>query len=59
MFSNQYYQLLELLQKKEKVTRNMGQMHIRKTTGAIMVELLDKGSSIQLKNMAVTSMQSR
>ena len=49
MFSNQYYQLLELLQKKEKGTLNMGQMHIRKTKGAIMVERLDKGSSIQLK----------
>ena len=30
MFSNQYYQLLELLQKKEKGTLNMGQMRIRK-----------------------------
>ena len=59
MFSNQYYQLLELLQKKEKGTLNMGQMRIRKTKGAIMVERLDKGSSIQLKNMAVTNMQSR
>ena len=58
-FSNQYYQLLELLQKKEKGTLNMGQMRIRKTKGSIMVERLDKGSSIQLKNMAVTNMQSR
>ena len=49
MFSNQYYQHLELLQKKEKGTLNMGQMRIRKTKGAIMVERLDKGSSIQLK----------
>ena len=48
MFSNQYYQLLELLQKKEKGTLNMGQMRIRKTKGAIMVERLDKGPSIQL-----------
>ena len=59
MFSNQYYQLLELLQKKEKGTLNMGQMRIKRTKGAIMVERLDKGSSIQLKNMAVTNMQSR
>ena len=51
MFSNQYYQLLELLQKKEKGTLNMGQMR--------MVERLDKGASIQLKNIAVTNMQSR
>ena len=29
MFSNQYYQLLELLQKKEKGTLNMGQMRIK------------------------------
>ena len=58
MFSNQYYQLLELLQKKEKGTLNMGQMRIKRTKGAIM-EQLDKGSSIQLKNMAVTNMQSR
>ena len=49
MFSNQYYQLLELLQKKEKGTLNMGQMRIKRTKGAIMVERLDKGSSIQLK----------
>ena len=59
MFSNQYYQLLELLQKKEKGTLNMGQMCIKRTKGAIMVERLDKGASIQLKNMAVTNMQSR
>ena len=59
MFSNQYYQLLELLQKKGKGTLNMGQMRIRKTKGAIMVERLHKGASIQLKNMAVTNMQSR
>ena len=51
--------ILELLQKKEKGTLNMGQMRIRKTKGAIMVERLDKGSSIQLKNMAATNMQSR
>ena len=49
MFSNQYYQLLGLLQKKEKGTLNMGQMRIRKTKGAIMVERLDTGASIQLK----------
>ena len=59
MFTNQYYQLLELLQKKEKGTLNMGQMRIHKTKGAIMGDRLDKGSSIQLKNMAVTNMQSR
>ena len=59
MFSNQYYQLLELLQKKEKGTLNMGQMCIKRTKGAIMVERLDKGASIQLKNMVVTNMQSR
>ena len=56
MFSNYYYQLL--LQKKEKGTLNMGQMRTRKTKGEIMVERLEKGSSIQLKNMAVTNMQS-
>ena len=38
MFANQYYQLLELLQMKEKGTLNMGQMRLRKTKGAIMVE---------------------
>ena len=59
MFTNQYYQLLELLQKKEKGTLNMGQMRIKRTKGAIMVERLDKGSSIQLKNMAITNMQLR
>ena len=59
MFTNQYYQLLELLQKNEKGTLNMGQMHIRRTKCAVMVERLDKGSSIELKNMAVTNMQSR
>ena len=47
MFSNQYYQLLEPLQKKEKGTLNMGQMRIRKTKSAIMVERLDKDSSIK------------
>ena len=51
MFSNQYYQLLEQLQK------NMGQMRIHKTKGTIMVERLDKGAPIQLKNTAVTNMQ--
>ena len=59
MFSNQYYQLLELLQKKEKGTLNMGQMRIRRTKCAVMVERLYKGSSIQLKNMALTYTQSR
>ena len=48
-----------LLQKKERGTLNMGKMCIRKTKGPIMVERLDKGSSIQLKNMAVTNMQSK
>ena len=42
VFSNQYYKLLDLLQKKEKGTLNMGQMRICKTKGAIMVERLDK-----------------
>ena len=59
LFSNQCYQHLELLQKKEKGTLNMGQMCICKTKCAIMVERLDKGASIQLNNMAVTNMQSR
>ena len=59
MFTNHYYQLLELLQKKEKGTLNMGQMRIRITKCAVMVERLDKGSSIQLKYMAGTNMQSR
>ena len=54
LFYNHYHQLLELLQKKEKGKLNMAQMQIHKTKGAIMVERLDKGSSIQLKNMAVT-----
>ena len=49
MFINQYYQLLELLHKNKKGTLNMAKMRIRKTKGAIMVERLDKGSSIQLK----------
>ena len=31
MFSNQHYQLLELLQKKEKGTLNMRQMRIKRT----------------------------
>ena len=59
MFTNQYYQLLELLQEKEKGTLNMGQMRIRITKCAVMVERLDKGSSIKLKTMAVTNMQQR
>ena len=59
MFSNQYSQLLELLQKKEKGTLDMGPMRIKRTKCAVMVERLDKGSSIQLKNMAVNNMQSR
>ena len=46
MFTHQYYQLLELLQKKEKVTLNMGAMRIRRTNCAVTVERLDKGSSI-------------
>ena len=29
MFSNQYYQLLELLQKKEKGALNLGQMYVK------------------------------
>ena len=37
----------------------MGQMRIREKKGEIMVERLDKGASIQLKNMAVANMQSR
>ena len=59
MFTNQYYQLLELLEKKEKGTLNLGQMRIRKTKGAVMVERLDKGSSIQLRTMAIINLQSR
>ena len=59
MFSNQYYQPLELLQKNEKETLNMWHMNMRKTKGEIMVERLDKGSTIQLKNMALTNMQSK
>ena len=55
MFTNQYYQLLELLQKKEKGTLNMGQMRVRRTKYDVMVERLDKGFSIQLKNIAVTN----
>ena len=48
MFTNQYYQLLELLQKKEKGTLNMGHnMRIRRTNCAVMVEGQDRGSSIQ------------
>ena len=42
-----------------KGRRNMGQMRIRKTKGAIIVERIDKGSSIQSKNMAETNLQSR
>ena len=59
MFTNQYYQLLELLYKKEKGTLNLGPMRIKRKKCAVIVERLDKGSSIQLKNMAVTNMQSR
>ena len=54
MFTNQYYQRLELLQKKEKGTLNLGQMRTRTSKGR-----LDKESSIQLKNMAITNLQSR
>ena len=44
MFSNQYYQLVELLQKKEKgKTLNMGQMHIRRTKCVIMVNDWTRG----------------
>ena len=49
MFSNQYYELMEMLQKEKKGTPNMGQIRIRKTKGAIMGERLDKGAFIQLK----------
>ena len=38
MLTNQYYQLLELLQKKEKGILNMGEIHIRTIKCAIMVE---------------------
>ena len=44
MFTNKCYQLLELLEKNDKGTFNMGQMRIRKTKGAIMGKY--KGSSI-------------
>ena len=62
MFSNQYQQLLELLEKKEKKEKgilNLGHMRIRKTKGAIMVERLDKGSSIQLRTIAISNLLSR
>ena len=47
MFTNQYYKLRELLQTKERGTLITGQMSIRKTKCAIIVERLDKGSFIQ------------
>ena len=59
MFTNQYQQLLALLGKKEKGILNLGQMRIRKTIGAIMVERLDKGSSIQLRTIAISNLLSR
>ena len=59
MFSNQYQQLLELLQKKEKGILNMGQMRIKRTKGAIMVERLVKGSFIQLRTIAISNLLSR
>ena len=59
MFTNQYQQLLELLGKKEKGILNLGQMRIRKTKGAIMVERLAKGSSIQLRTIAISNLLSR
>ena len=59
MFTNQYQQLLELLWKKEKGILNLGQMRIRKTKYAVMVERLDKGSSIQLRTIAISNLLSR
>ena len=59
MFTNQYQQLLELLGKKEKAILNLGQMRIRKTKYAVIVERLDKGSSIQLRTIAISNLLSR
>ena len=59
IFANQYYQLLELLQKKEKGTLNLGQMRIRKTNGAIMVEPLVNQILHTIENMAIANIKSR
>ena len=59
MFTNQYQQLLELLGKKEKGILNFGQMRMRRTKCAVMVERLDKGSSIQLRTIAISNLLSR
>ena len=59
MFINQYQQLFELFGKKEKGIFNLGQMRIRRTKCAVMVERLDKGSSIQLRTIAICNLLSR
>ena len=59
MFSNQYQQLLELLRKKDKGILNFEQMRIRRTKCAIIMEQLDKGSSIQFRTIAISNLLSR
>ena len=59
MFINKYQQLIKLLGKKEKYIFNLGQMRIRRTKCAVMVERLDKGSSIQLRTTAIPNLLSR
>ena len=59
MFTNQYQQLLELLGKKDKGIPNLGQMRTRRTKCAVMVERLDKGSSIQMRTIAISNFLSR
>ena len=51
--------LSELLGKKEKEILNIGQMRIRRAKCAIMVERLDKGSSIQFRTIAISNLLSR
>ena len=51
MFTNQYQQLLELLEKKEKGILNLGEMRRRRTKCVVMVErvfntLINKVKSI-------------
>ena len=55
MFTNQYQLLLELLGKKETGILNLGQMRIRRTKCAVMVERLDRGSYIQLRTIAISN----
>ena len=59
MLTNQYQPLLELLGKKEKGIINLGQMRIRRTKCAVMVDRLDKGCSIQLRTIAISNLISR